>query len=610
MRVESASQIPAPVLEKFAEWRDRIDARTILPWGEHCTECVWPSCYSTCDLYTPRKDGKCRRFVDGMVRIEAPGSSSSYLLKIRIKRWGQLWTPGNLRLYPTSEAQRIERRDRQIGQVLFNLPLPSMALKTITGRRYNYKKKRVIHQHPAKEIPNGFLLEIYNPAEQPVSLSLSIRPFAGANRVPFQRLIAAHPGFNRIEIACAEIAAVTDLGEPFQISLTPNQIADDSTLYFGMMDFIQTSAVASSTSFMRQSSDTVEAPKAVKCVVWDLDNTLWNSILIEDGDASLALRPGLLEAIKALDARGILHSVASKNNEDDALRALKALHIDEYFLCPQISWGPKREAVKRIAKKLNIGLNTLLFVDDSPFELEEVKSALPEVRVLDAAECLSLPELPEFQVPVTSDSVNRRKLYQLEAVRETVAGSFGADYLSFLKDCGIRLRIAPLTPLTIDRVHELTQRTNQMNFSGTRYTRPLLEQILAKESMDTYILDCEDRFGSYGTVGFALVERREPRITDLMFSCRIQSKRVEHAFLAWILRKYISELGADCFVNYRKTPRNAQAGQVFDDFGMELISENDGVSSLVFRTNRDVPEDGLINVVEERAEFAGQVIMQ
>ncbi len=89
-----------------------------------------------------------------------------------------------------------------------------------------------------------------------------------------------------------------------------------------------------------------------------------------------------------------------------------------------------------------------------------------------------------------------------------------------------------MTEENLERVHELTQRTNQMNFSGNRYDREVLREIVRKLSSRHHVLSCEDRFGSYGVIGFSLVDRREPRMTDLMFSCRMQSKRVEHAFLA------------------------------------------------------------------------------
>jgi len=234
--------------------------------------------------------------------------------------------------------------------------------------------------------------------------------------------------------------------------------------------------------------------------------------------------------------------------------------------------------------------------------MAEVRAACPEVRVLDAAEYLTLPDRPECQVPVTAEAAERRKMYQMEVVRQSAADRFGSDYFAFLRDCRLEAHLRPLTVANLQRVHELTQRTNQMNFSGNRYERSVLEQVLASPDLDTYVLDCRDRFGEYGVVGFCIVDRREPRITDLMFSCRVQSKRVEHALLTYILRLYTNGKTADVHANYRKTPRNAPSGRVFDDMGFQTVGERDGVLSLAFRKDQDVLDDGIVDVIVHSAE--------
>ncbi len=148
-------------------------------------------------------------------------------------------------------------------------------------------------------------------------------------------------------------------------------------------------------------------PKTVKCVVWDLDHTVWDGILLED--ERVELRPGIAGILAELDARGILQSVASRNDHDRAMARLEALGIADYFLYPHVNWNAKGENVAAIAQKLNIGLDTFLFIDDQPFEREEVAFACPAVRTLDAADLADLldrPELnPEF---ITEDSRNRR----------------------------------------------------------------------------------------------------------------------------------------------------------------------------------------------------------
>jgi FkbH-like protein len=595
-KVESDEQIPAGVIAELSRADSGLVARTVLPWSEHCTECVWPSCYSTCDLYSPREDGRCRRFADGMVRVDTPTALNPYLLKIRFKQWGKLWTPGNIHLHPADQALKIERRDYLIGRTLVQLPLPSQMKSRMTGKRYSFKKKAANWAGRNGESPTSFLLECYNPEPQTVRLSLTMRAVDAEKKIPFQRLIELVPGFQRVRIPLGEIARVLDVRAPFSIDLIPNSDASEITLYFGLMEFVQEVATARENTDLEK----IDKVKTAKCIVWDLDNTLWNGILVEDGPEKLELKPGIADIIRSLDQRGILHSIASKNNQEEVLQVLKKFRLDEYFLCPQISWQPKSESMRAIAHQLNIGADTLLFVDDSAFEREEVRLACPEVRTLDARLYHTLLEMKELKVPVTDESKSRRAMYQLETKRQAVAQGFGDDYMAFLRDCQIELSIGPLTEENLGRVHELTQRTNQMNFSGNRYDRKVLEGVRQTPHLDTYVIACRDRFGSYGVVGFSIVDSREPRMTDLMFSCRVQAKRVEHAFLAYVIGKYIGESGKGFFANYRETPRNAPSGRVFGDLGMERIGVHDGVTHLVFHKEKAIPHDHVIQILTEQ----------
>jgi FkbH-like protein len=595
--VESPDEIPAQGMRSFEHLRGRIHSRTVLPWSEHCTECVWPTCYTSCDLYSPRQDGRCRRFADGMVRIESPSAVNSYLLKIRFKRWGKLWTPGNIRLHTAEKAERLEKRDHRIGNAIQRLPLPALVKITATTKRYGFKKRMASSRSNRQELPTCFLVECYNPESHNVQLSLTMRATGEHSVMPFQKLISLAPGFHRVRVPIEEIAALVNLQQPFGIDLIPNDEANETTLYFGLMEFV----TELPESRKADQTTKTKTTKKVKCVVWDLDNTLWDGVLVEDGPERLRLKPGVADVIQALDQRGILHSIASKNNPEEALAVLRKFQLDPYFLCPQISWQAKSQAIKAIAQQLNIGMDSILFLDDSEFELEEVRAVCPEVQTLNAAHYRSLPDRSECEVPVTAESQQRRKLYQVEANRQSVAQSFSNDYMAFLRHCQIRLTVRPMTEENLERVHELTQRTNQMNFSGNRYDREVLRNLLSRPDLDTFVLSCEDRFGSYGVIGFAIVDRREPRMTDLMFSCRIQSKRVEHAFLACVIRRSIAETGRDFYANYRKTARNAPSGEVFADLAMEETATRDGVLSLRFPKDREVPEDGVIDVVMQEA---------
>jgi FkbH-like protein len=596
-RTESADSIPAAVIEQFAEMQGKITARTVLPWSEHCTECAWPTCYTTCDLYSPREDARCRRFVDGMVRIDCPSAFNAYLLKITFKQWGKLWSPASVRMMSAAQAQAREASDYRIGSLLVQLPIPAKIKAPVTHKRYSWKKKVGGRTAIDGDLPTSFLCECYNPGERTVRLSLTLRAVDEAPKIPFQKLIEITPGFHRIRVPMEEIGRVFSVRQPFNIELIPNDVEGATTLYFGVMDFVREAEVVA------QATEKASPAKSgrIKCIVWDLDHTMWSGILVEDGPAKLTLNPGIAEVIRTLDERGILHSIASKNNHDEAMQVLRQFELEEYFLCPQISWQPKSEAIAAIAQQLNIGKDSLLFVDDSAFERDQVAAVHPEVRTLDVLEFRTIPEMQECQVPVTSESRERRRLYQVEATRNCMAQGFGDDYLSFLRHCQMQLVLTPMTSENLDRIHELTQRTNQMNFSGTRYDRDVLNRILADPALDSYVLSCEDRFGSYGIVGFCLVDTREPRMTDLMFSCRVQSKRVEHAFLKHILHRYIAETGKDFLANYRRTPRNAPSGRVFEDVGMEELETVDGVTLLVFPKNKEIPDDRVVNIVDRCA---------
>jgi FkbH-like protein len=589
-RTELLNSLPAEIQQRFAESRQQIIARTVLPWGEHCTECNWPTCYTSCELYTPRRDGGCRLFVAGMVRVDHPATPSGYLLKIQFKRWGKLWSVGNLNLLALDAAAGKESRNRLIGAAARSVPLPAPFRQKLLGK-VAYLRRREAETAPATpQSPDCFLFECYNPNPDAIAITLTIRNRENPSRV-FQKMIQVPPGFVRERVPYAEIARRIDMNHAFDVELIPNE-SDDTVLYFGVMDFVKEAWQPA------PKGKAVTEGRKWKCIVWDLDNTLWEGILVEDGIDKLRIRPEAIAVIEETDRRGILHSIASKNNMDAVMEVLRKHDIEQYFLHPQVNWEPKSQSISRIAQLLNIGIDSLAFVDDQPFEREEVRAALRDVAVVDAAELAGIASRDECLVPITDESRQRRAMYREEETRSLAMESFSGDYHQFLRDCRIRIELAPLSDESLDRVYELAQRTNQMNFSGNRYPLAELRQLMASKDHETRVVRCSDRFGNYGVVGFALIDRREPRVLDLMFSCRVQSKRVEHAVLSSILKRYVEAENRDLFSNYRKTPKNAPSGKVFADLGFQEVGETGGITSLSFEAGTPVPDDGIIEVVE------------
>jgi FkbH-like protein len=584
---EPITSLPADIRQKFNEFRASVVARTTLPWGEHCTECVWPSCYTTCELYERRPDGNCRQFVGPAIRLDNNAGLNPYVLKVRFKRWAKFWTVGNIGLKTLSEAEREEHNNITVGALVRIMPLPFPIKSRVLGK-VNYQRRASAENTPeSSDRPDYFLAECYNPGATSVHLTLIIRMRDRSIARRYEQNIEVSPGYTRAKIPFSEVESAIDVTRPFELEIVPNNVDENTTLYFGLMDFIRELSV---------SPVAPTATKPIKCVVWDLDNTLWEGTLIEDGLNGVRLRKTVLDVIREVDRRGILQSVASKNNEEDAANALRHFGIEEYFLYPQINWDPKSQSVARIAKSLNIGLDSLVFIDDQPFEREEVRASSSSVLVLDARDSYTLLSMEGAQLPVTEESRRRREMYRVQQQREDSLRASEGDYFQFLRSCEMEVNIVSLNAANLERVYELAQRTNQMNFSGNRYQLGQLEEIANNPRVRTLVISCRDRFGDYGIVGFATVDLDKMILLDLMFSCRVQSKRVEHAVLSYLLHEYVLKGGADFYANYRRSSKNANSGIVFQEIGFEPANEEDGVSTLVFRRGKPIPDDGLVKL--------------
>ena len=181
---------------------------------------------------------------------------------------------------------------------------------------------------------------------------------------------------------------------------------------------------------------TTEPSRQIKCVVWDLDDTVWEGTLAEGGAGRL--RDGIAEFLATLDSRGILHSIASKNSAGHALARLRELGVADYFVSPQISWRPKSDLLKEIAGALNIALDSLIFIDDSPFERAEVEFTHPMVRCVDADHLDDLLQWPEFDIPVTAEGRDRRMMYRQAEARSSYEASFAGPRSDFLASLQMR----------------------------------------------------------------------------------------------------------------------------------------------------------------------------
>ena len=341
--------------------------------------------------------------------------------------------------------------------------------------------------------------------------------------------------------------------------------------------------------------DPVSKAKTVKCLVWDLDNTLWDGILLEGG--GVRLRPGVVEVIQELDRRGILHSIASRNEPDDALRELNRFDVAEYFLVPQIGWNNKSGSVAEIARRLNLGLDTFAFIDDQPVEREEVAFHHPEVRVYDAGDYLRLPDLPEFTPKfITEDSRLRRKMYQddlkrqgeEERFRQSLASeagetrdSTGNPHEAFLKSLDLRLTLSPVREDDLQRAEELTLRTNQLNSTGITFGYEELRGFIHSSKHLFLAAELEDKFGSYGKIGLMLAERTEAalHIRLLLMSCRVMNRGIGSALIVH-LAKVANPSGLPLLADFVATGRNRIMYVTYKMMGFTEVS-SDGDRSVL-----------------------------
>ena len=318
----------------------------------------------------------------------------------------------------------------------------------------------------------------------------------------------------------------------------------------------------------------------VKCVVWDLDNTVWEGVLLEDGEVKL--RPGVVDVLKTLDERGILHSVASRNDHDAAMAKLEELGIAEYFLYPQINWGNKSESVKAVAEAINIGIDTLAFVDDQPFERDEVRFTHPQVLCIDALDAERIPALPEMHPRfVTADSRERRHLYRADAERNQAEAGHEGTAEEFLASLNMRFTIAPALERDLQRAEELTVRTNQLNATGYTYSYEELDAFRQSPGHDLLVAGLEDRYGTYGKIGLALVERGQDAWTVklLLMSCRVMSRGVGSVLLAHLIRQ-AAAAGVRLRAEFVPTSRNRSMYVTYKFAGFREITTDGEISVL------------------------------
>lgn len=562
----------------------------VITWEEHCIECGQPYCFETCEMFERGFDGKCKRFKRGIVKTCA-GHVCEF------KKWGKLEGVFTGRMWPARYLCFFAVIDRLFSSLAQSI---NRFMSFIPGRIgaitvYRRLKKWTFDYFPGNRDyrVNGWVMNVW--ADQSVKLHLSI---IDQDRNVFDDVVALEPGWNEWR------GDFTPVGKGTRFLLFSTE-EKEFALMFARLELVNGCCDIEHQITARHSASPA---KYVKCVAWDLDNTLWKGILVEDGAEKLVLNESAVSLIKELDKRGIVHTVLSKNDQVPALGVLKKFGIEEYFVFPHINWLPKSGNLQAVAKEINIGLDTFAFIDDSPFERGEVSEKLPMVRVFNATEIHTLAARPEFCPPVSAESASRRLSYRKEMLRKVAASEFQGDYNEFLRSCGIVLTMFDLRSASdaeYQRCYELIQRTNQLTLAGHRYSEDEFKNFVVRNGVRAFGIRCADKFGDYGIVGAVLysVDGEAAKVEEFVMSCRVAKKRCEDATVNWIASQVREQGGLKLSADVVETGRNMALVQAFD--GIEGMSKSRGghVVRYCLDLTEDVAENQVVTV-----RLAGDVV--
>ena len=361
---------------------------------------------------------------------------------------------------------------------------------------------------------------------------------------------------------------------------------------------------------------------SAKCLVLDLDNTLWGGEVGELGVEGIALGQGspLGESFQhfqnyllALNERGVILAVCSKNDHGKALSAFQShpemILKPEQFASFKANWEPKPDNLQAIAQALGIGLDSMVFVDDSPFERDLVRRCLPQVKT---------PEMPEepsmfarllmdagyFEsTAITQDDRNRSAAYQANQKRSELKHA-SVDLMAYLSGLEMRLSWKWFDPLELTRLVQLINKTNQFNLTTRRYQTEAVQELMADPNCQALQFRLLDRFGDNGLIAVAILRRTDQSvitIDSLLMSCRVLGRKVEYAILN-IVAGAAKALGATQLTGeFIASGKNELVRNLYPDLGFEIVTaEND--AAVLYQLDLTDFQEHQIPVLVEKAD--------
>ena len=326
-----------------------------------------------------------------------------------------------------------------------------------------------------------------------------------------------------------------------------------------------------------------------KCIVVDLDNTLWGGIVGEDGFDGIRLGPQppgnafveFQKYLKALSQRGIILAINSKNNFDDAIQIIRnhphMILKEDDFAYMKINWDDKVSNMRDISKKLNIGLDSFVFFDDDPVNRAYMKSQLPQIITPDlspdpAEYSITLQNMIEFNsLSITDEDAKRGKMYTEQRKRQEVENS-SSNIEDFLKTLNLHATIKKPDNFTIPRISQLTMKTNQFNLTTKRYSEEEVQKFANDEKKFLRCVQVKDKFGDYGITGVFIVTKNNSEewlIDTFLLSCRVMGREIEKGILDHIFSEAKKNRVKQIKAQYIPTKKNEPIQKFLPDCGFK-----------------------------------------
>jgi FkbH-like protein len=338
--------------------------------------------------------------------------------------------------------------------------------------------------------------------------------------------------------------------------------------------------------------------KIKKALIFDCDNTLWKGVLGEDGFDNIKMFQEVQYLAKILSKSGVIIGLCSKNNAkdiDEVIQNHKNMILkSKDIVIKKVNWEDKVSNIKAIAKELNIGLDSLVFVDDSDFEVNLIKEELPMVKVLQVPkkECeynlLIRNAMNLFYNPSqTKEDLVKVTMYKTQVQRVNQEQKIGniEEYLKSLK-LEITTYIDDIN--SVARISQMTQKTNQFNLTTKRYAHKDIEVFINNDNYTVLAIGVNDKFGDNGIVGLAILEYNNniAYIDTLLMSCRVLGRNIEYRFMDIINDIVISKGFEKLSSNYIKTLKNEQVSDLYDRYGFKILEKDEESTSYTMLVKR------------------------